>query len=257
MASEELAYCSATELLELIATGQVSPVELTELYCERIGRLDPQLNSYLLLTRASAMEAAREAEAAVVRGDELGPLHGLPIPIKDTSNTAGIRTTMGSLLFKDNVPERDAAVVERVKGAGAIVLGKTNAPEQGMVGTCENRLREPGRNLWDTDRTPGGSSGGAAAAVAAYLCPIATGSDGGGSIRIPANFCGVYGIKPTQGRVSGYTGVDGPPMPYIFSQNGPIARTVRDAATLLQVMAGHDRRDPCRSGRVRRTSSAR
>ena len=151
---------------------------------------------------------------------------------------------MGSLLFKDNVPERDAAVVERVKGAGAIILGKTNAPEQGMVRTCENRLGEPGRNPWDTDRTPGGSSGGAAAAVAAYLCPVATGSDGGGSIRIPANFCGVYGIKPTQGRVSGYTGIDGPPMPYIFSQNGPIARTVRDAATLLQVMAGHDRRDP-------------
>ena len=244
MASEELAYCSATELLELIAAGQISPVELTELYYERIDRLDPQLNSYLLLTRDSAMEAAAKAEAAVVRGDELGPLHGLPIPIKDTSNTAGIRTTMGSLLFKDNVPERDAAVVERVKGAGAIILGKTNAPEQGMVGTCENRLGEPGRNPWDTDRTPGGSSGGAAAAVAAYLCPVATGSDGGGSIRIPANFCGVYGIKPTQGRVSGYTGIDGPPMPYIFSQNGPIARTVRDAATLLQVMAGHDRRDP-------------
>ena len=244
MASEELAYCSATELVELIAAGQISPVELTELYYERIDRLDPQLNSYLLLTRDSAMEAAAKAEAAVVRGDELGPLHGLPIPIKDTSNTAGIRTTMGSLLFKDNVPERDAAVVERVKGAGAIILGKTNAPEQGMVGTCENRLGEPGRNPWDTDRTPGGSSGGAAAAVAAYLCPVATGSDGGGSIRIPANFCGVYGIKPTQGRVSGYTGIDGPPMPYIFSQNGPIARTVRDAATLLQVMAGHDRRDP-------------
>ena len=244
MASEDLSYAPATELLNLIATRQVSPVELTEFYYNRIDRLDPQLNAYLLLTQDSAMEAAREAEAAVVRGDELGPLHGLPISIKDTQNTRGVRTTMGSLLFEDRVPERDAAVVERVKDAGVIVLGKTNVPEFGMVGTCENRLGEPGRNPWDTDRTPGGSSGGAAAAVAAYLCPAATGSDGGGSIRIPSNFCGVYGIKPTQGRVSGYTGVDGPPMPYIFSQNGPITRTVRDAATLLQVMAGYDPRDP-------------
>ena len=244
MANEDLAYASATELLDLIANGQVSPVELTELYYTRTERLDPQLNAYLLLTQDSAMEAAKKAEAAVVRDDDLGPLHGLPIPIKDTQNTGGITTTMGSLLLKDHVPERDAGVVERVKAAGAIVLGKTNVPEFGMVGTCENRLGGPGRNPWDTDRTPGGSSGGAAAAVAAYLCPVATGSDGGGSIRIPSNFCGVYGIKPTQGRVSGYTGVDGPPMPYIFSQNGPIARTVRDAATLLQVMAGHDPRDP-------------
>jgi aspartyl-tRNA(Asn)/glutamyl-tRNA(Gln) amidotransferase subunit A len=244
MTSEDLAYAPATELLDLIATRQVSPVELTEFYYNRIDRLDPQLNAYLLLAQDSAMEAAREAEAAVVRGDELGPLHGLPISIKDTQNTRGVRTTMGSLLFEDRVPERDAAVVERVKDAGVIVLGKTNVPEFGMVGTCENRLGEPGRNPWDTDRTPGGSSGGAAAAVAAYLCPAATGSDGGGSIRIPSNFCGVYGLKPTQGRVSGYTGVDGPPMPYIFSQNGPITRTVRDAATLLQVMAGYDPRDP-------------
>lgn len=241
---KRLAYASATELMGLIATKQISPVELTELFFNRIDTLDSRLNSFILLTHDSAVEAAKNAEAAVVRGDELGPLHGLPIAIKDTQNTGGVRTTMGSLLFKDRVPERDAAVVERVKGAGAIVMGKTNVPEFGMVGTCENRLGEPGRNPWNTDRTPGGSSGGAAAAVASCLCPVATGSDGGGSIRIPANFCGVYGIKPTQGRVSGYTGEDGLRMPYIFSQNGPITRTVLDAATLLQVLAGHDRRDP-------------
>lgn len=244
MLNKNLAYAPATELLGLIRTKQISPVELTEPFFSRIDKLDSRLNSFLLLTRDSAIEAARKAEAVVIRGDELGPLHGLPIPIKDTQNTGGVRTTMGSLLFKDRVPVRDAAVVERVKGAGAIVLGKTNVPEFGLVGTCENRLGEPGRNPWNTDRTPGGSSGGAAAAVAACLCAVATGSDGGGSIRIPANFCGVYGIKPTQGRVSGYTGEDGHHMPYIFSQNGPIARTVLDAATLLQVLAGHDRRDP-------------
>ena len=244
MVDNELAFAPATELLELIASKKVSPVELTELYFDRIDRLDSKLNSYLLLTRDTAKESAKKAEEAVVRGDDLGPLHGLPIPIKDTQMTGGVRTTMGSLVTKDLVPERDSAVVERVLGAGAIMLGKTNVPEMGMVGTCENRLGDHGRNPWNTDHTPGGSSGGAAAAVAAGLCPIATGSDGGGSIRIPSTFCGVYGIKPTQGRVSGYTGLDGAPMPNIFSQSGPLSRTVGDAALLLQVLAGHDPRDP-------------
>ena len=241
---ENLAFAPATELLDLIATKQVSPVELTELYFNRIDRLDSKLNSYLLLTRDEAMETARAAEEAVTRGEVLGPLHGLPISIKDTQMTKGLRTTGGSLVFKDRIPEKDAAVVERVKKAGAIMLGKTNAPEFGLVGTCENRLGDDGRNPWDTDYTPGGSSGGAAAAMAACLCALATGGDGGGSIRIPASLCGIYGIKPTQGRVSGYSGLEGPAMPNIFSQTGPLSRTVRDSALLLQVMAGHDPRDP-------------
>ena len=244
MLDEELAFASATELLGLISTKQVSPVELAELYFSRIDRLDPHLNSYLLLTHEKAIKTARAAEQAVIRGDELGALHGLPIAIKDTQMTRGVRTTSGSLVFKDRIPENDAAVVESVRDAGAIMLGKTNVPEFGLVGTCENRLGEPGRNPWNTDHTPGGSSGGAAAAVAAYLCPLATGSDGGGSLRIPADFCGIYAIKPTQGRVSGYTGLKGSPMPSIFSQSGPLSRTVRDAALLLQVLAGHDSRDP-------------
>ncbi len=244
MLDNSLACASATELLGLIRTKQISPVELTEFFFARIDKLDARLNSFVLLARESAIEMAKEAEAAVIRGDELGPLHGLPIPIKDTQNTSGIRTTMGSLILKNRIPKRDGAVVERVKSAGAIVLGKTNVPEFALVGTCENRLGEPGRNPWNIERTPGGSSGGAAAAVAAYLCPVATGSDAGGSIRIPASFCGVYGIKPTQGRVSGYTGNDGVHMPYIFAQNGPIARTVLDAATILQILSGHDMRDP-------------
>ena len=244
MMDEDLAYAPATDLLGLIAAKQVSPVELTELYLGRIERLDSRLRSFILVAGDQAMASAKAAESAVLRGDTLGALHGLPISIKDTQMTAGIRTTQGSLLFKDRVPQRDSAVVERVRAAGAIVLGKTNAPELGFVGTCQNRLGPDGANPWDTSRTPGGSSGGAAAALAAYLCPLATGSDGGGSIRIPANFCGVYGIKPTQGRVSAYTGVEGPPMPNMFSQNGPLSRTVRDAALLLRVLAGRDSRDP-------------
>ena len=243
MVDERLAYTPAIDLLELIAAKQVSPVELAEMFFERIDRLDPQLNSFLLLTRDLAMGQARAAEDAVMRGDRLGALHGLPVPIKDTQMTAGVRTTMGSVVYENRVPERNSAVAERVLGAGAVMLGKTNVPEFGMVGCCENSLGVLGHNPWNTDRTPGGSSGGAAAAVAAYLCPVATGSDGGGSLRIPANFCGIYTIKATQGRVSGYTGLGGPPMPNIFSQPGPLTRTVRDAAMLLQVLAGFDRRD--------------
>ena len=140
MADNELAFASATDLLELISTKQISPVELTELYFDRIERLDSQLNAFLLLTHDEAMETAKAAEAAVVRGDELGALHGLPIPIKDTQMTKGIRTTSGSVVYKDRVPERDSAVVEQVRAAGGIILGKTNVPEFGMVGTCENSL---------------------------------------------------------------------------------------------------------------------
>lgn len=242
--NEALAFASATELLNLISTKRVSPVELTELFFSRIDRLDSALNSFLQLDQVQAMATARVAEAAVVRGDTLGPLHGLPIAIKDTQMTSGILTTQGSLVFKDRIPSKDSAVVERIRAAGAIVLGKTNTPELGFVGTCQNRLGPDGANPWNTNYTPGGSSGGAAAALAAYLCPLATGSDGGGSIRIPANFCGVYGIKPTQGRVSAYTGSYSDPMPNIFSQNGPLSRSVSDSALLLQVLAGHDPRDP-------------
>ena len=163
MHDEELALAPATELLELISTKQVSPVELTELYFVRIDRLDSRLNSYLLLTRDEAVREAKATELAVVRGDDLGALHGLPVAIKDTQMTKGIRTTSGSLVFKDRVPQKDAAVVGRVRAAGAIILGKTNVPEFGFVGSCENKLGDPGRNPWNTDRTPGGSSGGAAA----------------------------------------------------------------------------------------------
>jgi aspartyl-tRNA(Asn)/glutamyl-tRNA(Gln) amidotransferase subunit A len=190
------------------------------------------------------MSAARAAEEAVMRGDDLGPLHGLPISIKDLEMTRGLRTTSGSLIFEDRVPDEDSVVVERVRQSGAVILGKTNTPEFGQSGTTENRLGGPCRNPWNTERTPGGSSGGAAAGVSAGLSAISTGSDGGGSIRIPASFCGLYGIKPTQGRVPRYGGRNAPIIVNQLGQSGPITRTVRDAAILLQELAGWDARDP-------------
>lgn len=241
--SQNLASVPASEQRQLIADKEVSPVELTAMYLERIERLDPQLNAYLTVARDDAMAAAQAAETAVMRGDDVGELHGVPISIKDLEMTKGMRSTSGSLPFKDRIPEADSIVVERVKAAGAIILGKTNTPEFGHRGTTENLLADACRNPWNTDRTPGGSSGGAAAAVAAGLCALATGSDGGGSIRIPASFCGVYGIKPTQGRVPRYSGVPAAPVANQISQSGPITRTVRDAAILLQALAGHDARD--------------
>ena len=240
---ERLAFAPASELRELIASKQVSPVEVTELYLRRIESLDAQLNAYLTVAHDEAMKAARAAEEVVVRGAELGLLHGLPISIKDLEMTRGIRTTGGSLVYRDRVPNEDSIVVERVRDAGAIILGKTNTPEFGLLGTTENRLGDSCRNPWNTERTSGGSSGGACAAVIAGLCSLATGSDGGGSIRIPSSFCGVYGIKPAQGRVPRYFGAAAAQVANQFSQSGPMTRTVRDSALLLQVLAGHDRRD--------------
>ena len=240
----ELAFTPASQLRELIATKRLSPVEITELYFTRIESLDRRLNSYLTLTHDEAMATAKAAEEAVVRGDELAPLHGVPVSLKDLQMTRGIRTTGGSLAYKDRVPDADAAAVERVRQAGAIILGKTNTPEFGLLGATENRLGDECRNPWNPAYTPGGSSGGAGASLAAGLCPLATGSDGGGSIRIPASFCGVYGIKPTLGRVSAFAGVAAPPVVNYISQQGPMSRTVRDSALLLQVMAGYDPRDP-------------
>jgi len=188
------------------------------------------------------MTSAHRAEAAVIAGDPLGPLHGVPIGIKDLNATKGITTTYGSLVQQDNVPDTDDIMVERIKAAGAIIVGKTNTPEYGWKATTENLLTGASRNPWNLDRTPGGSSGGSGAAVAAHLVPVATGNDGGGSLRIPASFCGAYAIKPTQGRVpSIYTAQGGW---RVFAQNGPISTTTRDAALLLGVMSGPDGRNP-------------
>lgn len=220
----ELAFTSALEQARLVRDGEVTSRELVELYLERIERIDPQLNSYV--TVVDEPEPPRP-----------GPFRGVPIPIKDLTDVAGLRTTLSTKAYANNVAKADAAVVRRIRDAGFVVIGKTNTPEFGTIAQTESELNGVCRNPWDTTRTPGGSSGGAAAALAAGLCPVAQGSDGGGSIRIPASCCGVVGIKPSRGRVS--------PAPYGsgslgLSTSGPIARTVRDAAALLDVMAGYE-----------------
>ena len=242
--SKELAFTSAWEMRDLIKKKKVSPVEITKIYFERINRLDPQLNSYLTLNEKEALESASKAEKAVLSGEALGKLHGIPIGVKDLEMTEGIRTTQGSLIYKDNIPTADTIVVERLRKAGAIILGKTNASEFGAVGFNENRLGDHCRNPWNTERTTGASSGGAGAAMAAGLCSLATGGDGGGSIRIPSSYCGLYGLKNTQGRVPKYSGTPAQHIPNYLSQQGPMSRSVRDSAMMLEVLAGHDPRDP-------------
>ena len=228
MNNTDLAFAPAWQVRDMIASKELSPMELTDLFLDRIDSLDPRLNSYLTVTADLARESAAAAEEAVTRGDDLGPLHGVPISIKDLEFSKGIRSTMGCYVFRDHVPDEDSVVVDRVRRAGAIILGKTNTPEFGQLGTTENLLGDACRNPWNTERTSGGSSGGAGSALIAGLCSLATGSDGGGSIRIPASFCGVYGIKPTQLRVPRYGSVGrGPATANLFSQSGPMSRNVK------------------------------
>ena len=239
----DLAFTSAIDMRRFIGSKEVAIPELVEFFYQRIQALNPRLNAYLALCPDQAMDQARSAQEAVQRGDPLGPLHGIPVSIKDLEMTKGIPTTSGSAVFKDRTPEVDSVVVERIRRAGAIILGKTNTPEFGLSGTTENKVGGPGRNPWNPERTSGGSSGGAASALASGLCTLASGSDGGGSIRIPASFCGVFGIKPSQGRVPRFGGY-GRPAANQFSQSGPMSRTVADTAMFLQVLAGADPRDP-------------
>ena len=243
MQDTDLFYTPVWQLRELLDTRRVSSTELTETFLRRIERLNPKLNAYLTVTGEEALAAAKAADEKIGQGRENGPLLGIPISLKDLEATKGIRSTMGSLAYQDTIPEMDSVVAERVKASGAVLLGKTNTPEFGLQGTTENRLGDPCRNPWNTERTAGGSSGGAGAAVAAGMCPFATGTDGGGSIRNPSSFNGIFGIKPTLGRVPRAGGL-GRPAPNLTSQSGPMARNVRDAASLLKVLAGHDSRDP-------------
>ena len=243
MQDTDLFYTPVWQLRELLDTRRVSSTELTETFLRRIERLNPKLNAYLTVTGEEALAAAKAADEKIGQGRENGPLLGIPISLKDLEATKGIRSTMGSLAYQDTIPEMDSVVAERVKASGAVLLGKTNTPEFGLQGTTENRLGDPCRNPWNTERTAGGSSGGAGAAVAAGMCPFATGTDGGGSIRNPSSFNGIFGIKPTLGRVPRAGGL-GRPAPNLTSQSGPMARNVRDAAILLKVLAGPDSRDP-------------
>ena len=228
MANDDLTLASAWKIASLIREKQLSPVDATAHFLDRIQAYDGELNAFITVAADAAMTEAHRAEAAVLADEPLGLLHGVPIGVKDLSATKGMTTTYGSLLKRDNVPDRDDIPVERIRSAGAIIVGKTNTPEYGWKGTTENLLTGAAHNPWDVTRTPGGSSGGSAAAVAAHLVPLATGSDGGGSIRIPASFCGAFGFKPTFGRVpASYGELGGWRM---LAQNGPISMNVRDAA---------------------------
>src|SRR5439155_18275069 len=235
--STELCFTPATELSRLIQAKELSPIELADAVLERIERLNPTLNAYLTITADLAREQARAAEARAVRGELLGPLDGIPYSIKDLEPTAGVRTTFGSKFFEHNVPTEDGAVAGRLRATGGALLGKTNTPHFGYKDMCDNLLGPPCRNPWKLDRTSGASSGGAGAAIAAGLGPLAHGSDGSGSIRIPSALCGIFGLKPSFARVPYRPTAD---LYAARSHNGPMARTVRDAALLLQVLAGPD-----------------
>jgi aspartyl-tRNA(Asn)/glutamyl-tRNA(Gln) amidotransferase subunit A len=243
---DELTDLSLAQAARLIHLGQLSPVELTQAHLDRIQRLDPQVNSYITVTAESALEQARRAEAEVRRGEmatgrPLGPLHGIPLALKDLYETQGVRTTAGTTHFSDYVPQEDAAVVTKLKAAGAVLLGKTNLHEIALGLTNVNPHFGPCHNPWGLDRVSGGSSGGSAAALAARFCLGALGSDTGGSIRAPASLCGVVGLKPTHGLVS-LRGVI--PLSWNLDHAGPMARQVLDTAILLQAIAGYDPQDP-------------
>jgi len=239
MTPSELCYTSATALAGLIRSKAVSPVEVVRAVLDRIERLNPLLNAYCTVIGEEALEAARQAEHAVMADAWLGPLHGVPFSVKDLAFTKGVRTMSGSFIFQDRVPEADAPFVPRLKEAGGIMVGKTTSPEFGWKALGDSPLTGITRNPWHRAMTSGGSSAGAAAAVAAGLAPLAQGSDGAGSIRIPASFCGIYGFKPSFGRVPMWPVSNND----YLTHNGPMTRTVADAALMLSVMAGPDDSD--------------
>ena len=238
MDRKDIPFLTATELSNLIAAREVSPVEAAEAYLDRIDDLDFQFNSYLTITREEALRAAREAEQEIMQGNIRGPMHGVPIAVKDQMWTKGIRTTGGSRILADFVPDEDATVIAKLKEAGAVLLGKTNLSEFAIT-PFSHRFSLP-RNPWDLDLSAGGSSSGSGAATAAFLCATSLGEDTGGSIRRPAAWCGLVGMRPTWGLVSRYGLMKG-----IWSMDtvGPISRSVADAAITLGAIAGHDPKD--------------
>ncbi len=240
--TDELTMLSAAQMVELVRRRQCSCTELMLAHLARIERLDPTINAFCTLVPDQALEAARQADTDIARGHPIRPLEGLPIALKDLTSTRGVRTTRGSRLFADHIPTTDSVIVQRMKAAGGIIVGKTNTPEFGHKGDTDNLLFGPTRNPWRTSHSAGGSSGGSAAAVAAAMVPLAEGSDGAGSIRIPASLCGVFGFKPSFGRVPDVAGAFSSHTP--FFHNGPLARSVRDAAMLYDVMAGEDASQP-------------
>ena len=233
----ELTIAEASDLLR---RKQISPVELTTACLARIEQLNPSVNAFITVMHDSALREARAAEAEIGAGNWRGPLHGIPIGLKDLIDTAGVKTTCGSALFANRIPAEDAEIVRRLKSAGAVVIGKQNMQEFAYGGTSTSSYFGPVRNPWDVDRIAGGSSGGSAAAVASGMCFGAIGTDTGGSVREPAAFCGIVGLKPTYGRVS-TRGVF--PLSQSLDHVGPLCRSVMDTALLLQAIAGYDRLD--------------
>ncbi len=242
----DTAFRSAWELAYAIRHGEISPVGLVQSCLDRIDAVNPSLNAFVALRREEALAEAVALQKQIVVGKRLGPLAGVPVGVKDLEDVAGLPTTYGSLPFRDYRPAADSVQVARLKAAGAIILGKTNTPEFGYTGLTKNLLFGVTRNPWNLERTPGGSSGGSSAAIAAGLVPLVTASDGGGSIRIPACYVGAYGLKPTFGRVPvGPLIAERPMLSWIDTVcYGPITRTVRDAALFLDVVAGPHPADP-------------
>jgi aspartyl-tRNA(Asn)/glutamyl-tRNA(Gln) amidotransferase subunit A len=236
----DVSQLSLSEASQLVRRKKVSPVELTHECLSRIEQLNPKLNAFITVTADAALVEAHQAEAEIQHDHCRGPLHGIPIALKDLIDTAGVRTTAASGLFKDRVPTQDAEIVRRLKAAGAVFLGKLNLHEFAYGGSSAISYFAPVHNPWNIDYSPGGSSGGSAAAVAAQLCYGAIGSDTGGSIRQPAAYCGIVGLKPTYGRVS-TPGVI--PLSWSLDHLGPMTPTVEDAALMLQVIAGYDAQD--------------
>ncbi len=238
MAREDIPFLTVAELSELIRTREVSPVEATEAYLQRIESLNGDIRAYLTVTPEQARQAASEAADEIAAGNYRGPLHGIPVAVKDQIYTEGIRTTGGSPVFDEFVPEYDATVIARLKEAGAVLLGKLNMTEFATTGLSHQF--DPPRNPWDQGRSSGGSSSGSGAATAAFMCAASLGEDTGGSVRFPAAWCGLAGLRPTWSLVSRY-GV----MPGVRSMDtvGPLGRSVEDCAIMLQAIAGHDLRD--------------
>ncbi len=238
--SPDLCWLPATRLAELIRRKKLSPVELVDAVLDRIDKVNPKINAFVLLRADEVRREARAAERLLgKKGTKLGPLHGIPFSVKDLVITKGVRTTFGTPLYRENVPTEDAPIVERLKAAGGIMLGKTNTPTMGWIGLTHNLLFGVTRNPWNLEKSPGGSSGGASAAAAAGLGPLHVGTDGGGSIRIPASFAGIFGFKASYGRIPAYP----PSGAWSLSHVGPMTRTVADAALMTTVTAGPDERD--------------
>jgi Asp-tRNA(Asn)/Glu-tRNA(Gln) amidotransferase A subunit family amidase len=243
MNDRDLMFLPAHKQRQMIVDKEISSVELTQASLRRIAELESKLNAFITLDEEGALGTAKKADADLSSGSELGPLHGVPIAVKDLEVTKGLRTTLGSTFFEDWIPDYDSVAVERIRATGAIILGKTNTPEFGNREETFTNVAPTCNNPWDPTRMPGGSSGGTAAAIASGMCSIGTGSDGGGSVRLPASFCGIFGHKPTHGRIPRFGG-QAKSAYNSAGTSGPMSNDVRDSAILNQALSGFDARDP-------------